>query len=102
MPSGDLLVAAAGGRSSHHTGQAASFVEGMLWPSRGAANCRWPLPSPPMPTPLPPRIGLLGVGSNTAERRQHLQAAVHGLPAVGVRVLASSSLYDTDPVGEVL
>lgn len=36
------------------------------------------------------------------ERRDHLQAAVDALPAVGVEVLASSSVYDTDPVGEVL
>ena len=36
------------------------------------------------------------------ERRDHLQAAVDALAGVGVRVLASSSTYDTDPVGEVL
>ncbi len=48
------------------------------------------------------RIGLLGLGSNVGERRVHLQAAADALPAVGVRVLASSSVYDTDPVGEVL
>jgi 2-amino-4-hydroxy-6-hydroxymethyldihydropteridine diphosphokinase len=35
------------------------------------------------------------------DRRAHLQAAVDALPAVGVEVLASSSVYDTDPVGEV-
>ena len=48
------------------------------------------------------RIGLLGLGSNVGERRAHLQAAVDALPGVGVRVLACSSTYDTDPVGEVL
>jgi 2-amino-4-hydroxy-6-hydroxymethyldihydropteridine diphosphokinase len=48
------------------------------------------------------RIGLLGLGSNVGERRTHLQSAVDALPAAGVRVLACSSLYDTDPVGEVL
>ena len=47
------------------------------------------------------RLGLLGIGSNVGERRAHLQAAVDGLAAVGVRVLASSSTYDTDPVGEI-
>jgi 2-amino-4-hydroxy-6-hydroxymethyldihydropteridine diphosphokinase len=46
--------------------------------------------------------GLLGLGSNVGERRAQLQAAVDALPAAGVRVLASSSTYDTDPVGEVL
>ncbi len=51
---------------------------------------------------MPSRIGLLGLGSNIGERRSHLQAAVDALPAAGVRVLASSSLYDTDPVGEIL
>jgi 2-amino-4-hydroxy-6-hydroxymethyldihydropteridine diphosphokinase len=47
------------------------------------------------------RIGLLGLGSNVGERRAHLQAAVAALGAAGVRVLASSSLYDTDPVGDM-
>jgi 2-amino-4-hydroxy-6-hydroxymethyldihydropteridine diphosphokinase len=36
------------------------------------------------------------------ERRLQLQAAVDALPSTGVRVLASSSVYDTDPVGDVL
>lgn len=48
------------------------------------------------------RTGLLGLGSNVGERREHLQGAVRALPGVGVQVLASSSTYDTDPVGEVL
>jgi 2-amino-4-hydroxy-6-hydroxymethyldihydropteridine diphosphokinase len=48
------------------------------------------------------RSGLLGLGSNVGQRRANLQAAVDALPGVGVRVLASSSTYDTDPVGEVL
>ena len=48
------------------------------------------------------RIGLLGLGSNVGDRRAQLQAAVDALPGVGVRVLACSSTYDTDPVGEVL
>jgi 2-amino-4-hydroxy-6-hydroxymethyldihydropteridine diphosphokinase len=48
------------------------------------------------------RIGLLGLGSNVGERRVQLQAAVDALPGTGVEVLASSSTYDTDPVGEVL
>jgi 2-amino-4-hydroxy-6-hydroxymethyldihydropteridine diphosphokinase len=48
------------------------------------------------------RMGLLGLGSNVGDRRPHLQEAVDALPAVGVRVLAASSVYDTDPVGEVL
>jgi 2-amino-4-hydroxy-6-hydroxymethyldihydropteridine diphosphokinase len=61
-------------------------------------NVGHPLPSPPMST----RIGLLGLGSNVGRRCEHLQAAVDALPSLGVRVLASSSLYDTDPVGEIL
>ncbi len=48
------------------------------------------------------RVGHLGLGSNVGDRRAHLQAAVDALPRRGVRVLASSSTYDTDPVGEVL
>src|SRR5437899_381594 len=48
------------------------------------------------------QFGLLGIGSNVGERRVNLQSAVDALPAAGVEVLASSSTYDTDPVGEVL
>jgi 2-amino-4-hydroxy-6-hydroxymethyldihydropteridine diphosphokinase len=51
---------------------------------------------------MPARNGLLGLGSNVGDRRLHLQQAVDALPAVGVQVLAASSVYDTDPVGEVL
>jgi 2-amino-4-hydroxy-6-hydroxymethyldihydropteridine diphosphokinase len=36
------------------------------------------------------------------DRRGHLEAAVAALPARGVSVLASSSVYDTEPVGLVL
>jgi 2-amino-4-hydroxy-6-hydroxymethyldihydropteridine diphosphokinase len=46
--------------------------------------------------------GYLGLGSNIGDRRAALQAAVDALPRVGVRVLASSSVYDTEPVGLVL
>jgi len=47
-------------------------------------------------------IGYLGLGSNVGDRRAQLQAAVDALPAQGVRVVASSCTYDTDPVGDVL
>jgi 2-amino-4-hydroxy-6-hydroxymethyldihydropteridine diphosphokinase len=46
-------------------------------------------------------LGFLGLGSNVGDRRAQLQAAVDALAARGVRVLASSSVYDTDPVGLV-
>ncbi len=48
------------------------------------------------------RVGYLGLGSNIGDRRAHLQAAVAALPARGVRVLASSLVYETEPVGLVL
>ncbi|HTY96094.1 MAG TPA: 2-amino-4-hydroxy-6-hydroxymethyldihydropteridine diphosphokinase [Solirubrobacteraceae bacterium] len=57
------------------------------------------------PAALPERVvrtGLLGLGSNVGDRREHLQGAVLALPGAGVEVLACSSVYDTDPVGEVL
>jgi 2-amino-4-hydroxy-6-hydroxymethyldihydropteridine diphosphokinase len=47
-------------------------------------------------------IGYLGLGSNVGDRRAYLQAAVGALVARGVSVLATSSTYDTDPVGEIL
>jgi 2-amino-4-hydroxy-6-hydroxymethyldihydropteridine diphosphokinase len=51
---------------------------------------------------VPMRIGYLGLGCNVGDRRANLQAAADALPAHGVEVLASSSTYDTDPVGEIL
>jgi len=51
--------------------------------------------------PAPPRRGFLGLGSNVGDRRAHLQAAVDALGPRGVRVVRSSSTYDTDPVGDV-
>ncbi|MGH2857907.1 MAG: 2-amino-4-hydroxy-6-hydroxymethyldihydropteridine diphosphokinase [Solirubrobacteraceae bacterium] len=47
-------------------------------------------------------VGYLGLGSNIGERREHLIAAARALPAHGVTVLASSSTYETEPVGLVL
>ena len=46
--------------------------------------------------------GYLGLGSNVGDRRAQLQAAVEQLASHGVRVTASSSVYETEPVGEVL
>jgi 2-amino-4-hydroxy-6-hydroxymethyldihydropteridine diphosphokinase len=46
--------------------------------------------------------GYLGLGSNVGDRRAHLLEAVAALPEHGVRVLASSSVYETEPVGLVL
>jgi len=51
---------------------------------------------------MPARMGYLGLGSNTGDRRRQLQGAVDALAAQHVRVLASSSVYETEPVGEVL
>ena len=48
------------------------------------------------------RVGYLGLGSNLGDRRAHLSAAVAALPGHGVTVTASSSTYDTEPVGEIL
>ncbi len=47
------------------------------------------------------RTGYLGLGSNVGDRAANLAAAAAGLPARGVAVLASSSLYETEPVGEI-
>jgi 2-amino-4-hydroxy-6-hydroxymethyldihydropteridine diphosphokinase len=46
--------------------------------------------------------GFLGLGSNIGDRREHLLAAAAALPERGVGVLASSSVYETEPVGLVL
>ena len=51
---------------------------------------------------MTPRDGYLGLGSNIGDRRANLQAAVEVLWTHDVVVLASSSVYETEPVGEVL
>lgn len=49
------------------------------------------------------RQGYLELGSNLGDRRWQLQAAATALAvAAGVRVTASSHVYDTEPVGLVL
>jgi 2-amino-4-hydroxy-6-hydroxymethyldihydropteridine diphosphokinase len=47
-------------------------------------------------------LGYLGLGSNVGDRRAMLQAALEDLWGRGVEALASSSVYETEPVGEVL
>ncbi len=46
--------------------------------------------------------GYLGLGSNVGDRLEHLREAVAALLQHDVRVLASSSVYETEPVGLVL
>jgi len=47
-------------------------------------------------------LGYLGLGSNLGDRRAQLQAAVEDLWAHGVQAIAASSVYESEPVGEVL
>jgi len=51
---------------------------------------------------LTERIGYLGLGSNVGERTQNIAAALELLEEHAVEVEALSSLYETEPVGEVL
>jgi 2-amino-4-hydroxy-6-hydroxymethyldihydropteridine diphosphokinase len=48
------------------------------------------------------RSGYLGLGSNVGDREAHLRAAIELLRERGVEVEAISSVYETEPVGEVL
>lgn len=48
------------------------------------------------------RVGYLGLGSNVGGREEHLRGAVAALREHGVEVEAASSVYETEPVGEVL
>jgi 2-amino-4-hydroxy-6-hydroxymethyldihydropteridine diphosphokinase len=50
----------------------------------------------------PSQVGYLGLGSNVGDRRAHLEEAVAALPERGVTVVASSAVYETEPVGLVL
>lgn len=47
------------------------------------------------------RTGYLGLGSNVGRRERHLRAAIDLLEGHGVEVEAVSSIYETEPVGEV-
>ncbi len=46
--------------------------------------------------------GYLGLGSNVGDSRGHLRAALELLPIHAVEVEAVSSVYVTEPVGEIL
>lgn len=48
------------------------------------------------------RTGYLGLGSNVGDPAAHLRAAVELLEGEGIEVEAHSSIYVTEPVGEVL
>jgi 2-amino-4-hydroxy-6-hydroxymethyldihydropteridine diphosphokinase len=48
------------------------------------------------------RVGYLGLGSNEGDSVEHLRAARDALAAHGIEVLATSSVYQTAPVGELL
>ncbi|MFI5025351.1 MAG: 2-amino-4-hydroxy-6-hydroxymethyldihydropteridine diphosphokinase [Solirubrobacterales bacterium] len=48
------------------------------------------------------RTGYLGLGSNVGDPAANLRAAIAALSERGVIVEATSSLYETEPVGEVL
>ena len=48
------------------------------------------------------RTGYLGLGSNVGDREEHLRAAVRLLREHEVEVEAVSSLYETEPTGEIL
>jgi 2-amino-4-hydroxy-6-hydroxymethyldihydropteridine diphosphokinase len=48
------------------------------------------------------RTGYLGLGSNVGDREAQLRAAIELLDEHGVEVDAVSSLYETEPVGEIV
>ncbi len=48
------------------------------------------------------RTGYLGLGSNVGDREAELRAAVKNLREAGVNVCEVSSIYETEPVGELL
>ena len=46
-------------------------------------------------------LGYLGLGSNVGDREAHLRGAVESLREHGVSVESVSSIYETEPVGEI-
>ena len=51
---------------------------------------------------MPERTGYLGLGSNVGDSEGHLRAALQLLPTEGVQIVAVSSTWVTEPVGEIL
>jgi 2-amino-4-hydroxy-6-hydroxymethyldihydropteridine diphosphokinase len=51
---------------------------------------------------MPERTGYLGLGSNVGDSEGHLRAALQLLPCEGVQIVAVSSTWVTEPVGEIL
>jgi 2-amino-4-hydroxy-6-hydroxymethyldihydropteridine diphosphokinase len=51
---------------------------------------------------MPERTGYLGLGSNVGDSEGHLRAALQLLPCEGITVVAVSSTWVTEPVGEIL
>jgi 2-amino-4-hydroxy-6-hydroxymethyldihydropteridine diphosphokinase len=51
---------------------------------------------------MPERTGYLGLGSNVGDSEGHLRAALQMLPTEGVQIVAVSSTWVTEPVGEIL
>ncbi|HET9121027.1 MAG TPA: 2-amino-4-hydroxy-6-hydroxymethyldihydropteridine diphosphokinase [Solirubrobacterales bacterium] len=48
------------------------------------------------------RTGYLGLGSNVGDRESQLRRAIEDLRGRDVEVEAASSLYETEPVGEII
>jgi len=51
---------------------------------------------------MPERTGYLGLGSNVGDSEGHLRAALQLLPCEGITVVAVSSTWVTEPVGDIL
>lgn len=47
-------------------------------------------------------LGYLGLGSNVGDRESHLRGAIDDLREHDVEIEAVSSLYETEPVGEIV
>jgi 2-amino-4-hydroxy-6-hydroxymethyldihydropteridine diphosphokinase len=46
--------------------------------------------------------GFLGLGSNEGDRLENLRTARRALERVGIQVTAASSVYETEPQGEII
>lgn len=45
-------------------------------------------------------VGYIALGSNVGDRRAHLREGLERLAAAGVEIVAASSVWETQPVGE--
>ena len=90
----DRLIDAVRGRLRHGAGGQAGAAD----PAAGGGGGGGAVARARVSAPV---TGYLGLGSNVGDRLGHLRAAREALGRHGAPVTASSSVYETEPIGEI-